>query len=130
MFYRDGRVETWVFAWEQPKDQAISFKNWNKAVVWKSAEGLENKKILISNWIRLRAFMAAARGLSTLQERRIMHAQLDRQSATTLRNLVFADGADYGLMAAEVAYGLAMRRVISDLENKRLSLTTVIRRPT
>lgn len=130
MFYRDGRVETWVFAWEQPKDQAISFKNWNEAVIWKSAEGLENKKILISNWIRLRAFMAAARGLSTLQERRIMHAQLDWHSATTMRNLVFAGGADYGLMAAEVGHALAMRRVISDLENKRLSLSTVIGRPT
>jgi len=130
IFYRDGRVETWVFAWEQPKDRTISFKDCRDAVVWKSAEGLENKKILIANWIRLRAFMAAARGLSTLQERRIMHAQLDRRSATTLRDLVFADGADYGLMLAEVASSLAIGRVICDLKNQRLSLTTVIRRPT
>ncbi|MEQ5842908.1 hypothetical protein N0A02_25970 [Paraburkholderia acidicola] len=130
IFFRDGRVDTWVFAWEQPTDHTISFRDWHDSFVWRTAEGLENKRILISNWIRLRAFMAAARGLSTMQERRIMQAQLDRQSATTWGDLVFAAGADYGLMLCEVASSLAMGRVVCDLEGQRLRLTTVIRRST
>ncbi|MFP3564504.1 hypothetical protein [Paraburkholderia sp. SIMBA_030] len=130
IFYRGGHVETWVFTWEQPKDRTISFSHWRDGFIWKSAEGLENKKILIGNWIRLRAFMAAARGLSTMQERRIMQEQLDRRSTTTLRDLVFAEGADYGLMCCEVASSLALGRVICNLESQRLRLTTVIRRPT
>jgi hypothetical protein len=129
MFYRNGRVETWVFAWEEPKDRTILFKDRRDAFLWKSAEGLADKKILIANWIRLRAFMSTARGLSTVQERRIMHSQLDRRSATTLRDLVFADGVDYGLMLAEVALSLALGYVVCDLENGRLCLATVIRRP-
>lgn len=130
VFYRDESVETWVFAWEEPKDHTISFKDLREDVVWKSADGLEDKKILIDNWIRLCAFMAAARGLSTLQERGIMQRLLDRPFATTVRELVCAEGVDYGLMCCEVASSLAMGRVICDLECQRLRLTTVIRRST
>ena len=130
IFYRDGRVETWVFSWEQPKDHTISFSGWSDPVIWKSAEGLDSKKTLIANWIRLCAFMAAARGLSTMQERRIMQRQLDQRSATTWRELVFAEGADYGLMLCEVASSLAMGRAVCDLGNQRLRLGTVIRRST
>lgn len=128
IFYRDGHIETWVFAWALPKDHTISFKNWSDPFVWKSAEVLEERKILIANWMRLRAFMTAARGLSTMQERRIMQQQLDQRPVTTLRDLVFAEGADYGLMLCEVASSLAMGRVACELKNQRLCLATVVRR--
>ncbi|MGF6367925.1 hypothetical protein OKW40_000675 [Paraburkholderia sp. RAU6.4a] len=128
VFYQNGETETWVFSWEKPNSGSVSFVEPTSNVRWKCAQELEGKDILIINWIRLRAFMSAARGLSTIGERTLIRHQMDKCECVTIGELIDLPGVDCGLMLSEIATELASGEIVCELEKVELRRGTVLRR--
>ncbi|TCG06568.1 hypothetical protein BZM27_25530 [Paraburkholderia steynii] len=120
VFYKNGETETWVFSWGEPKSGAIRFLEKSSNVRWRCAQELEGKNALINNWIRLTAFMSAARGLCTTQERALIRYQMDHHGCATIGSLIDLPGVDCGLMLSEVAAELASGAISCDLESREL----------
>ncbi|MFM0477208.1 hypothetical protein [Paraburkholderia strydomiana] len=129
VFYKNGETETWAFSWAEPKSGAIRFLDGTSIVRWRCAQELQGKSVLINNWIRLTAFMSAARGLCTTQERALIRYHLDHHGCATIGSLINLGGVDCGLMLSEVAAELASGAISCDLASRELKKSTMLTRP-
>ncbi|MGF6981962.1 hypothetical protein QFZ99_001439 [Paraburkholderia atlantica] len=126
VFFRNGEVETWVFSWAKPKRASLDFVEPVACLRWRHAEELAGKSVLIVNWIRLTAFMSAARGLSTARERIAMFEQMNKRGCVTIGELLALPAVDAGLMLSQVAAELASGSIFCELEKVPLTKATVL----
>jgi hypothetical protein len=128
MYFRNGELQTWIFAWEPPRRHVPMFETQVCPLIWKTAKDLEKKGVLILNWVRLCSYIARATGIPFLRERTIIYRELQNRREVTLINLVKARGADWGLMLAAVGSELASGQLTCDLETKEFNLLSSLRR--